>query len=402
MKKLIKICCVLLLSFSLVGCGRSDLNSNEMREDYDSMWQIIENNYAQMGMAKRITNKDFQVIKATYRDKITDKTTPMQFDAIINQCLNEFEGVGRMGKLDERTYTETLRYLKDNELSTPHLSYLYDVINIRKSKEYYGYPYDGSNNENKIKKNLTTSIVMEDHIAYFKMNTMSSEFMDKDSETLKKFLKKVQNYDACIIDLRGVSEGNDLYWRKNIVPMNITKDMQYSTYELLKGDESSFYLKSEYKLHNLDKLPELPELNGADKENMTNFIKRKHLIPTENSKALFKGKFYILTDKETRGTAEKFVVFAKQSGFATIVGENTGGDSFGVQPLLWTLPNSGMVIGFNATNALNPDGSSNERNGSKPDIKLRDNLNALGVAIDEIQKTIVVEPPVEEEIPVQE
>ncbi|MEG0981699.1 MAG: S41 family peptidase [Erysipelotrichaceae bacterium] len=401
MKKFMTILCVCLLALSLSGCGSSELKPQEMLEDYDSMWVTIENNYAQMGMAKRLTGKDFQAVKNNYRAKISEKTTPMQFDAIVNECLKEFNGIGRMKKLDELTYTKTVRKLSDNAFSSAHNEYLNKLINIRKSKDYYNYPYDGSEGK-KIKTNLTTSIVLEDHIAYVSMKSMNSEFMEKDGAKLKKFLKKVKDFDACIIDLRGLSGGVDTYWRQYIVPMNIKKNMKYSTYELFKGDESYSYLSSEYKVKEISSLPPLESVNSSDMEGMSHFVKQKHVVPTENNKAIFKGKFYLLVDQQTSGAAEKFALFSKQSKFAQLIGQNTYGDSFAIDPLLVLLPNSGMVIQFNATNALSPEGSSNEIGGTTPDIKVNEGEDSYQRALSEIQKGIVIEPVVEEVDGIQE
>lgn len=397
MKKIVMLICACFVMLSLHGCSDGPLKPQEMLEDYDTMWLSIESNYAQMNMAQRKTGKDFQTIKETYRNKITSKTTPMQFDAIISQCIAEFDNVGRMSKLDENTYTETLQKLEDNSLSSPHSEYLYDAINTRNAKAWYDYPYKGDDSGNKTRINLTTSVLMANHIVYLRMDTMNAKYIEKDMEKIEKFLKKYKDFDSCIIDLRGVSDGDDSYWRENLVPMNIKKNMSYTTYELVKpGDESIEYLSTEYKLKDISKLI-LPTVNSGDIIDMTSFIKVKHVVPTEKGKTLFKGNFYVLIDNKTAGTAEKFAQFAKQSGFATLVGENTSGDSFGIDPLLVLLPNSGMVIQFNATNALNPDGTSNEEKGTEPDIVAGKNVNALQKAIEEIQKTLPPEEPQSEE-----
>ncbi|MEG0520791.1 MAG: S41 family peptidase, partial [Erysipelotrichaceae bacterium] len=135
---------------------------------------------------------------------------------------------------------------------------------------------------------------------------------------------------------------------------------------------------------------------------MSHFVKQKHVVPTENNKAIFKGKFYLLVDQQTSGAAEKFALFSKQSKFAQLIGQNTYGDSFAIDPLLVLLPNSGMVIQFNATNALSPEGSSNEIGGTTPDIKVNEGEDSYQRALSEIQKGIVIEPVVEEVDGIQE
>ncbi|MCG4564301.1 S41 family peptidase [Anaerosalibacter bizertensis] len=68
--------------------------------------------------------------------------------------------------------------------------------------------------------------------------------------------------------------------------------------------------------------------------------------------------------------AEGFASFAKASGFATLVGERTGGDGIGIDPLFFSLPNSGLVVAFSSLLCLNPDYTINEEVQTTPDIEV--------------------------------
>lgn len=57
-------------------------------------------------------------------------------------------------------------------------------------------------------------------------------------------------------------------------------------------------------------------------------------------------------------------------GFATIVGEKTGGDGIVGSPLFCALPNSGFIFKFSFTMGLTEDGSCNEEFKTKPDIEI--------------------------------
>ena len=62
-------------------------------------------------------------------------------------------------------------------------------------------------------------------------------------------------------------------------------------------------------------------------------------------------------------------MFCQATGFATLVGSQTGGDGIGaLDPILMRLPNSGILIQFTMMYGLNPDGSSSEEAGTAPDI----------------------------------
>ena len=64
-----------------------------MLEDYDYLWTTIQENYAMMNVAQRMTGKNFLAVKDHYRNKITEDTTTQQFDSYVSLFLNEFEGI---------------------------------------------------------------------------------------------------------------------------------------------------------------------------------------------------------------------------------------------------------------------------------------------------------------------
>lgn len=70
-------------------------------------------------------------------------------------------------------------------------------------------------------------------------------------------------------------------------------------------------------------------------------------------------------------------MFCKNTGFATLVGTTTNGDGGIADPLLFALPNSGLVVRFSVFYGLNEDGSGNEANGTEPDIVISENEDAL-------------------------
>jgi Periplasmic protease len=83
----------------------------------------------------------------------------------------------------------------------------------------------------------------------------------------------------------------------------------------------------------------------------------------------FNGKIYLIVDSGVFSSAEAFAVFAKDTGFATLVGDKTGGDGIGFDPAVCTLPNSGYIFRFPLEMGLTSDGTSNFEHKTEPDIK---------------------------------
>lgn len=83
-------------------------------------------------------------------------------------------------------------------------------------------------------------------------------------------------------------------------------------------------------------------------------------------------------------------MFCKDTGFATVVGENTGGDGGGTNVYETRLPNSGLLLRYRAMHGLNKDGSSNVEFGTTPDVLFqgrwgRKNVDLLGSCLDYIE-----------------
>ncbi len=76
----------------------------------------------------------------------------------------------------------------------------------------------------------------------------------------------------------------------------------------------------------------------------------------------------VLVDEDVYSASENFVMFCKNTGFATLAGTTTGGDGGISDPMLLSLPNSGLIVRFSIYYSLNADGTGNEANGTKPEI----------------------------------
>lgn len=80
-------------------------------------------------------------------------------------------------------------------------------------------------------------------------------------------------------------------------------------------------------------------------------------------------KRWVLVSRCVYSASEQFTCFCKQTGWATVVGEQTGGDGLGENPILLLLPDSGLLLEFSNTVGENPDGSMDVE-GTAPDILL--------------------------------
>ena len=98
-------------------------------------------------------------------------------------------------------------------------------------------------------------------------------------------------------------------------------------------------------------------------------------------------KIWVLIGNDTISAADEFAAFAKQTKFAKLIGENTGGGGLNWLPKLYLqLPNCGLLIQSDMLYALNPDWTCNDEFGTAPDIYNLPDKDALETCLEEIRK----------------
>lgn len=164
------------------------------------------------------------------------------------------------------------------------------------------------------------------------------------------------------------------YWIKNIIPHLIKDTISYPLVYAFKNSKRLKKFKPSYFKNTVTYdeigLPNMPnELIEGD------YLFRRDSItiaPILKSKK-YKGNIYLLVDSEVFSSSEALAYFFKSTNFGIVVGEKTNGDGIGTDPLILTLPNSGIVIRFTGEMGLNPDGSANDETKTVPDLIVKAN-----------------------------
>ena len=148
------------------------------------------------------------------------------------------------------------------------------------------------------------------------------------------------------------------------------------------GDFEEQFLKNAYGF-GYDKLE---PISNIDKEKLTNmppelkedfkyYYKATDKIEPDNPVG-FTGKIYLLVNGNNFSASEQFANFSKSTGFATLIGEKTGGDGIGFEPAICSLPNSGYLFRFPEEIGLNPDGTCDFEKKTEPDIAVPAKVNS--------------------------
>ena len=83
----------------------------------------------------------------------------------------------------------------------------------------------------------------------------------------------------------------------------------------------------------------------------------------------FNGKIYLLTSDSVYSAAESFAYVCKQTQFAELYGTYTGGDGIGIDPIVFVLPNSKLVIRIPQVMGIKANGEADEESFVLPDYK---------------------------------
>lgn len=358
------------------------LTEEQKIEDFNYLYKTIEENYPFLEVNKRLNNIEWLSKKDEYLQRVKSTTNDNEFLLVLQSILSDLNN----GHTHMITDSSQFRYFREiysmnkgwqKKVQLP-------VLNNKKVLARYNIDKDekikvveqekNGNIEGLI--NASTKDVVEGKIGYIYIPHMISYYnMGKDIQLIDEYLNKTKEYQALVIDIRGNSGGDSYYWMSYLVPKLIDKVYTYTTYNFWKdGDVINNYLKKskaksytgfgEVKDLDTTTLVNLPvEINEDFKHYSKNIME---ISPNEDS-IKFKGNIYLLVDKNVYSSSEVFASFSKQTGFATLIGERTGGDGIGSDPLLNMLPNSGYVFRFSKDMGVTADGTCNEEFKTEPD-----------------------------------
>jgi hypothetical protein len=360
----------------------AQLSMEEKLSDFEYMYKILEENYPFFEVNKRINGIDWLANKNQYINMINLAVTDQQYIDTLHKIVGDlnnghthilnkkfFDYVKDVYGTDKVKYSAWLKQLNEQNAVLRYSDKSDKAEQIESNSD--------STDNNIIPYNVQTLMLIKDKVALLGIGSLNPFNIEGDMEIIKPFLQKIKDYDALIIDIRQNGGGSSSYWEKNLVPMLISKPIEWNNYFVYRGGEFSEdflkgLLQDDYK--SLKPIVEIAKegLSKAPPEIVKDYkyyLKFHELIQPKDS-INFKGKIYLLIDRKVYSSSEMFAVFAKDTGFATLVGETTGGDGIGQDPLLCALPKSGYVLRFSSVMGLTADGSCDEEHKTEPDIKV--------------------------------
>lgn len=374
------------------------LTAEQRLQDYTYLWDTLRSSYLCFGIHDR-NNPAHTVdeIYENYREMVVENDSDEKFYSALYSALWLLDGYGHLSILEPELYTEmrdtAQTFLSDRESYAPWLVRLtddktqqsYERLSAFLTAFYAEEEQDSGQNKNPDGEsgqadaetvtetpNLHTLILPGGAIAYVKIDGFPADYA-ADQAALFAFYERAAGCTDLIIDLTENPGGSELYWEELIVAPHIEQPLSCENYALLAKTEQTLpYIQAalaDTELYPIAELPTLPQFRKEGTEAATHFIKSRLAVEPSAYRSPFHGRIWLLVDESVYSASESLSIFAQQTGFATLVGSQTGGDGIGAtDPILVSLPNSGILICYTMLYGLNPDGSSNEEVGTTPDV----------------------------------
>ena len=390
----------------LVIGGELYLSTEQALYDYDTMWQLLEENYPFFEAIKRELGIDWEEVKADYRQVLEGHAysgyiSQGDFIQTTYECLQKFRSVGHLFLVMADSRLAVLDLFKNYE-NAPYQN-IFKIANNPKSELFYEEYIKrfsptrsgGSNSDlekgepvsidrvTALSKYLSTGYA-EGEVPYLRIESFV-QWGDTAQTRLEDFFLSISQEEHLIIDVRGNTGGSDGAWRSGIVPFLAQQEFEFNRFWGAKSgslnlmvepefDKSRGYI-TRYTDDSWQKdfpyiLPDM--LTGLD-----TFLKVSSTLRCADVPDKFHGKIWVLVDEYCYSATEALVCFCKETGFATLVGTQTGGSGKGTAPYYMALPYSGLIVEYDACLTFNLDGTFNGIYGTVPDIVPEEGRGAL-------------------------
>lgn len=381
----------LLMVYTLLAqTSFEQLSKAEKVEDFNYLYKELKESYPYFGINKRAYNTDWLSNKRRYTKQIKKTKNNKEFFEVFNEIINDLNNdhtdayltsiynyIYKAYKQAATQYPIYKPYVEELEKTDSTRTKYWENINL---ELFFPEKLNNTNKVNNseikttVSKNVEVNFIDSISTAIVQVKSFRYEYIEEDADTLKYFFNKTHNYKNLIIDIQGNDGGAMSYWMENIIPYLINDTIIYPLVYAFKNSKrvkkfKPNYFKNTIAYHEIG-LPNMPkELREGD------YLFRRDsamIAPILNNKK-YTGNIYLLVDREVFSSSEALAYFFKSTNFGIVVGEKTNGDGVGTDPLILTLPNSGIVIRFTGEMGLNPDGSANDEAKTVPDLIIKAN-----------------------------
>ena len=386
------------------------LTTEQALYDYDTMWQLLEEDYPYFEAIKRELGIDWKQVKAEYRQILEGHASHGHirqpfFIQTIDSCLREFRSVGHLFLVSAQSRAALLDNF-ENAKDAPEAN-LYKILNNPKSELFYEYirrfallSSSGSHSGPKkselvIIEDLTAITgqlftgYAEGRVPYLKIASFS-QWDDVAQAKLEDFFSSISQEEHLIIDVRGNGGGDEDDWRSGIVPFLAQQEYEFNWFWGAKSGALNLMVEPELDKNQWKRWArsitrytddswqkDFPYISPDMLTDIDTFLKASVTTGCADVPDKFHGKIWVLVDTYSYSATDGFAYFCKETEFATLVGTKTGGNGTGATPNFMALPYSGLIVEYEPYLKFNSDGTCNGTSGTVPDIVVEEGGDTL-------------------------
>ena len=369
------------------------ISLEESEADYEAFWDFIYNEYPFTEVCER-KGADLKKIKEDGYKEIKSSSprysqnSYISFYAKLCEDITSRYFIGHLYPVSMRDY-EYAMTTSDSYFKLYDVDLMNSFYRVKPS--YYVNSLIGDGGVVK----ADTKIIEEGKIAYVRIDSFRKRGYAKEyiqyKKDMKKFFLDTEKYKHIIIDVSHNGGGSVECYDSDILSYNnIGRNIRQRIYFLCSKNKYT-ELNPSFKNNQID-IKEVPNIKNAN-------TKKNTIALYEEDAASFQElapgyappkdrRYWLLISGKTASAADRLAGLCKASGFATLVGSNTGGLGHNgrYSPIYMMLPKSGLLIKFDPLYGLNSEGYCSDEVGTAPDIYNLPGKDALETCLEEIRK----------------
>ena len=369
---LLFFCAVLLLT----GCAKpasepavEEKETAPFMADYELLWETLETDYPYLDYL-RDQGVRVDSIRESFGERVNSVKKPESFALIVSQMFEKLGFTAHLFMIEQLFFNNLYAtYVLDHEVSeSPFFEPWRRTLKEAAASGRYTAPTEAQGSTDAKVGNyasVTVTYYEDCKTLCLKIPTFVFFVQERDHDVLQQALEKYPEAENIVFDITGNSGGADGYWRDNLVAP-FGEDQRCSLRMFFKGSPQNLQIIPPDEAKQTSELEDAPEWAlqyGLDRYTYLDFeVEGREAVHSD-------AKRWVLVDHVVYSASESFVAFCKSTGWATIVGKQTGGDGIGFSPVLRLLPDSGVLYEFSCAAGENPDGTMSIE-GTTPDIVL--------------------------------
>ena len=360
--------------------------TNEYLEDYNYVWNLLESNYPYYAYIEN-EGVDIDDVKQRYSNEVINVDNEESFAEVLSRMFNEIGGLGHLTVVDSNTYIGYLSVLDSSGFGNERINSAFRQ-RLTSKKLAPRYCLQNTKRIDVIKDDsyprVEIQYIEDINTLLLKIPSFSTDLIERDKDVLAKAFADYPKTENVIFDISGNSGGSDKYWIENIVePFGGSYEQKTILY-FKESDLTEDYLGNDIlsDTASLENVPKcVGELNlDKYKDNSLSISAESSIEP--NNREI---KKWVLISGNTYSSADSFAQFCKETNWACLVGDSTGGAGGGMTPILELLPNTGLLVRFSIDVVIDDD-KLNVVEGTSPNIQCIKNETPLDRCIEQIRR----------------